>query len=167
MNYFLIFREVINSMKKAFSSNFKLWLLIGQLSHSIILARQRELNHQNVPVRQLYVLRVIQELGPKATLSQISLEVQRKIHVISRQTIRMERDGLIKRTKSNSKSNLLTLKLTKKGLDIINVSKKSKSIDVAFSSLSLEEYKQLELILNKLMINAENEDVPVVRTTKG
>jgi len=138
-------------------ANFKLWLLISQLSHSIILARQQELNQHDMPVRQYQILRIIQDQGVEATLSKISLEAERKANVISRITMRMEKDGLIKRTKIKPKSNLLRLELTQKGVDIVNASKESKSIDKIFSSLSSEEQKQLESILNKLIISCKEE----------
>lgn len=135
--------------------NFKLWLLISQLSHSIILARQQELNQHEMPIRQYQILRIIQDQGFNATLSKVSLEAEREPNVISRITMRMEKDGLIKRTKIKPKSNLLRLELTQKGVDIVNASKESKSIDKIFSSLSSEEQKQLESILNKLIFSCK------------
>jgi len=142
-------------MKKtqATEKYFKLWLLVGQLSHSIILARQRELDELDMPVRQYQVLRIIQDLGTEATLSKIAVEAERKENVISRQTIRMEKDGLIKRVKTKPKSNLLRLELTSKGLGIVNKSKKSTSIEAVFSSISEEECDKLEIILTKLIDN--------------
>jgi DNA-binding MarR family transcriptional regulator len=142
-------------MKKTQSTEkyFKLWLLVGQLSHSIILARQRELDELDMPVRQYHVLRIIQDLGKEATLSKIAVEAERKENVISRQTIRMEKDGLIKRVKTKPKSNLLRLELTSKGLGIVNKSKKSPSIEAVFSSISEEECDTLEIILTKLIDN--------------
>jgi DNA-binding MarR family transcriptional regulator len=110
-----------------------------------------------MPVRQYQILRIIQDQGVEATLSKISLEAERKANVISRITMRMEKDGLIKRTKIKPKSNLLRLELTQKGVDIVNASKESKSIDKIFSSLSSEEQKQLESILNKLIISCKEE----------
>jgi hypothetical protein len=41
---------------------------------------------------------------------------ERKPNVISRITMRMEKDGLITRTKIKPKSNFLKLELTKKGM---------------------------------------------------
>jgi len=142
-------------MKKtqATEKYFKLWLLVGQLSHSIILARQRELDELDMPVRQYQVLRIIRDLGTEATLSKIAVEAERKENVISRQTIRMEKDGLIKRVKTKPKSNLLRLELTSKGLGIVNKSKKSTSIEAVFSSISEEECDKLEIILTKLIDN--------------
>ena len=134
-------------------ANFRLWLLVGKLSHSIIVSRQKELNRYHIPVHQYHVLRVIQDLGSKAALSEVAKQVEREEHAISKQTIRMEKDGLIKRTKNNPKSNILSLELTEKGLDLLKVGRESKSIDGIFSSLSWEEHQQMESILTKVLIN--------------
>ena len=135
-------------------SNFELWHLVGKVNHSLMKARQKELNQYRIPARQAYILRTMQDLGKNTTLSELAKKVEREVHVISRQTVKMENDGLIKRIKDTPKSNLLRLELTEKGLEMIKVSRRSKSIDMIFSYLSPEKRKQLEstlnLILNKL-----------------
>jgi len=68
----------------------------GQDPPQAVLVRQRELSKYHIPTRQLYILKLIQELGEQATLSEIAKKVERKIDVISRQTVMMEKDGLIK-----------------------------------------------------------------------
>ena len=133
-------------------TNFELWHLIGKVNHGLILARQKELNKYHIPVRQAYILRVIDGLGPKATLSGLAKKVERTGDVISRQAVKMEKDGLIKRIKDTPKSNLLRLELTEKGLEMIEVSRQSKSADAIFSCLSREQRQQLESILNLLLI---------------
>lgn len=143
--------------KQNFSeSNFALWHLIGSVHHSLLLPRQKELNQYHLPARQAYVLRIIQELGPKPTLSELAKKVERTVHVISRQTAKMEKDGLIKRIKDTPKSNLLRIELTEQGLEMTRVSRQSKSIDAIFSSLSGEERQQLESILNKILAEIKN-----------
>ena len=132
-------------------ANFDLWLLIGKVNHSIVLVRQRELIQFHVPVRQLLVLRTIKELGPRATLAEIAKQSDREVHVISRQAVNMEKDGLIRRIKDAPKSNLLRLELTEKGLEILKISRGSKSIDDILSVLSGEEREQMEKILNKIL----------------
>jgi DNA-binding MarR family transcriptional regulator len=67
----------------------------------------------------------------------------------------MEKDGLIKRTKNTPKSNLLKLELTEKGLEMAQMSVRSKGLDALFSSLSEEERRQFESILNKVLIQAD------------
>ena len=150
----------INDMKKTTlaKSNFELWTLIGRVNHTILQLRQQELSSYKIPVRQLYVLRIIQALGENATLSEVAKQVERETHVISKQAIRMEKDGLIKRTKNTPKSNILHLELTEKGLGMAKMSLESKSLKKLFSSLSAEERRQIESILNKILIqgNAKN-----------
>jgi DNA-binding MarR family transcriptional regulator len=90
-----------------------------------------------------------------ATLSEVAKRVEREMNVISMQTSIMEKDGLITRIKNTPKSNLLTLELTDKGREIINKSRKSKSIEDIFSSLSTEECQQLESTLNKVLTKAQ------------
>lgn len=136
-------------------SNFALWGLIGELSHSILLTRQKELSQYEIPVRQYELLRNIQAIGSSATLAQVAKQVQREIHVVSRQTVSLEKEGLIKRTKSTPKSTLLTLEITEKGLDMISVARNSKSINEIFSSLSSEERQQLELILRRILVKVQ------------
>jgi len=136
-------------------SNFDLWTLIGRLNHDIVQLRQKELSLYKIPVRQLYVLRTIRALGPDGTLSAVAKEVERETHVISKQAIRMEKDGLIKRTKNTPKSNMLHLELTEKGLEMAQMSVQSKSLDAVFSSLSEEERRRFESILNKILIRAD------------
>jgi DNA-binding MarR family transcriptional regulator len=69
--------------------------------------------------------------------------------------VSLEKEGLIKRTKSTPKSTLLTLEITEKGLDMISVARNSKSINEIFSSLSSEERQQLELILRRILVKVQ------------
>ena len=136
-------------------SYFDLWLLIGKVSHLIMLVRQRELNQYHIPVQQTHVLRTINELGENATLAELAKEVEREIHVISRQAVGMEKEGLIKRAKKSPKSKLLRLELTEKGLEMARVSRQSEAIDAIFSSLSAQQRQQLESILNTITAKIE------------
>jgi len=130
----------------------EIWNLIGSIHHSVSLIRQQELKQHHIPIRQLYVLRAIRDLGPNVTLSDIGKRVERQPHVLSRQTILMEKDGLIVRTRITPKSNVLNLKVTKKGLRIIEAAQKSESIDTIFSSLSKEENQLTRQALQKILI---------------
>lgn len=145
-------------MKNSSSSktNFDLWLLIGKAQHSIMLIRQRELIQYHIPIRQLHVLRTIMDLGSRSTLMEVAKEVEREPHAISKQSARMEKDGLIKRIKKTPKSNLLKLELTDRGLALAQLAQQSESIDLVFSVLSREEREMLEIILNKIAGKAKN-----------
>ena len=135
-------------------ANLNLWFLIGKANHTILLVRKKELSQYNIPVRQLYVLRAIQTLGSRATLIEIARTLDREYHVISSQAIAMEKDGLIQRTKSTPKSNLLKLELTKKGADVVRASGRSKSIDTIFSFLNETDRKHLEFTLGRIIDSA-------------
>ena len=144
----------MNKMDAA-ESSFNLWLLIGKVNHSIMLIRQRELNQHHIPVRQTLVLYTIQELGEKATLSEVAKLVEREVHVVSRQAVSMEKDGLIKRIKNTPKSNLLRLELTERGMEVVKVARESESITSILSFLTAEERKQMESILNRILARVE------------
>jgi len=137
--------------------DFALWLLICKVSHDIILLRQRELDQYHIPERQVHVLRTIQRMGSKATLSAVAKQVERQDHVVSRQVMRMEKDGLINRIKNKPKSNVLQLEVTKKGLEMIKLADKSKSINAIFSTLSKQNRDQLESTLNQILIEVEKQ----------
>jgi DNA-binding MarR family transcriptional regulator len=136
-------------------SIFDLWLLMGKADHSIMLVRQAELREYRMLVPSFHILYTIQALGSKATLSEVARNVERKIHVVSRQAASMEKKGLIKRIKNTPKSKLLKLELTEKGLGIIKFARESKSIEKIFSCLSEEERQQMESNLKRLLIQTK------------
>jgi DNA-binding MarR family transcriptional regulator len=131
-------------------SSLELFLLMGKINHLTVTLRQRELRRYHIPSQQLYVLRIIEELGTKATLSAVAKSVQREINAISRQTINMEKDGLIRRIKDTPKSRLLRIELTEKGTEMLKVGMSSKSMDAIFSVLDKNERQQMYLCFNKM-----------------
>jgi DNA-binding MarR family transcriptional regulator len=132
------------------ASGYDLFLLLGQISHFTQLVRKRELNQHHIAPQQLYVLRIIQEMGTNATLSEVAKHADRKINAICRQSIIMERDGLIQRIKDTPKSRLLRMELTAKGHDMLKISKESKSINALYSVLAEHELQQTYSSLTKL-----------------
>jgi DNA-binding MarR family transcriptional regulator len=134
----------------ASASGYDLFLLLGQISHFTQLVRRRELTQHHIAPQQLYVLRIIQEMGSNATLSEVAKHADRKINAICRQSIIMERDGLIQRIKDTPKSRLLRMELTDKGRDMLKISKESKSINALYSVLDAEELQQAYASLTKL-----------------
>jgi DNA-binding MarR family transcriptional regulator len=112
--------------------------------------RQKELSQYNITARQLHILEVIESLGSKATISTVAKVVNRKIDVISRQTMMLEKSGLIERTKDRPGSRLLTFKLTEKSLELLKIAKHSDAMREVLAVLNKEERKHLEVILNRL-----------------
>ena len=134
----------------SYNLDLKVWILIGDLHHKMFWLRQKELSEYNVTARQLHILEVIESLGSKATISTVAKAVNRKIDVISRQTVMLEKDGLIKRTKYRPKSRLLIFQLTEKSFELLKIAKQSKVMNEVLSILTSEERQQLDLILNRL-----------------
>ena len=137
-------------------SNFALWLLMGKANHLLLLARHKELVQYQIPPGQLHILRAIYLLSPIATISGVAKELDRGVNVISRQTVSLEKYGLVKRLKTMPRSNLLKLELTDKGFDLIKISGQSESIDAMLSSLTWQERRQMRSILNKIITKSEN-----------
>ena len=138
--------------KNSYNLDLKVWILIGELHHKMFWLRQKELSRYNTTARQLHILGVIESLGSKATISTVAKAVNRKIDVISRQTMMLEKDGLITRTKEKPKSRLLTFKLTEKSLELLKIGKHSDAMREVLLVLTTEERQQLELILKRLSI---------------
>ena len=134
----------------SYNLDLKVWILIGDLHHKMFWLRQKELSEYSVTARQLHILEVIESLGSKATISTVAKAVNRKIDVISRQTVMLEKDGLIKRTKYRPKSRLLIFQLTEKSFELLKIAKQSKVMNEVLSILTSEERQQLDLILNRL-----------------
>ena len=136
--------------KNSYNLDLKVWILIGDLHHKMFWLRQKELSQYSITARQLHILEVIESLGSKATISTVAKAVSRNIDVISRQTMMMEEDGLIERTKEKPKSRLLTFKLTEKSLELLKIAKHSDGMREVLAVLNMSERKRLELILNRL-----------------
>jgi DNA-binding MarR family transcriptional regulator len=139
-------------------SNYELWLLMGKIHHDVVLVRQKELSPYHIPPQQLNVLRTIQYLGEKATLSNIAKELERKPNVISRQAAGMEKDGLLKRTNDTPKSRLLKIELTEKGRDMLNIRDESKIIDAAWSFLNEEDRQKMYSVLYRMSTKLKEQD---------
>jgi len=144
--------------KTLFDLNFEVWLLIADLHHKIVLVREKELSQYNITPRKLHVLRLIDTLGSKARISAIAKATDRKIDVISKQAVIMEKEGLIKRLNDTPKSRLLKIELTPKGRALLNISRYSNGMNEILSILSKEELLQLDSVLNRLLIKLKKYD---------
>jgi DNA-binding MarR family transcriptional regulator len=136
--------------ENSYNLDLKVWIAIGDLHHKMFWLRQKELSQYNISARQLHILEVIENLGSKATISTVAKVVNRKIDVISRQTMMLEKSGLIERTKDRPGSRLLTFKLTEKSLELLKIAKHSDAMREVLAVLNKEERKHLEVILNRL-----------------
>jgi DNA-binding MarR family transcriptional regulator len=133
-----------------YNSDLKLWTLIGDVHHKMFWLRQKELSPLGITASQLRILRVIECLGLKASIAELAKTVNRKVDVISRQTMILEKDGFSKRTKYRPKSRLFKISLTGKSIELLKIAKSSNGMKEVLSVLTMEERQQLELSLNRL-----------------
>ena len=133
-----------------YNSDLKFWITVGDLHHKMFWLRQKELSTLGITASQLRILRVIEGLGSKATISVVAEAVNRKVDVISRQTMVLEKDGFIERTKGRPKSRQLAISLTEKSIELLKIAKNSNAMREVLSVLTTKERQQLDLILNRL-----------------
>jgi DNA-binding MarR family transcriptional regulator len=143
--------EEITAQDSGFYARF----LIGRLRHLMFNARQKELAPFRISPRQATILFILQNLGHKPTLAELAEHTDREINTLSLQMTRMEREGLVKKTRESPKSKLLRFELTEKGMESYKASHKSKSINVIMTALSEEERQQLIELLQKVIVKAE------------
>jgi DNA-binding MarR family transcriptional regulator len=139
--------------ENSYNLDLKVWIAIGDLHHKMFWLRQKELSQYNISARQLHILEVIENLGSKATISTVAKVVNRKIDVISRQTMMLEKSGLIERTKDRPGSRLLKIKLTEKSQELLKIAKHSKGMHEVLVVLTRKERQQFDSVLNRLLIN--------------
>jgi DNA-binding MarR family transcriptional regulator len=144
--------------QKLFELNLLIWLQVADLNHKMFLIRNKELSKHCITTRQIHILRLIEALGKKATLSVIAKATERKLDVISRQAVGMEKEGLIKRIRVKPKSRLLKLELTDKGRELLKISRFSDGMNEISSILTEEELKQLHAVLDRLLTKLKQYD---------
>jgi MarR family. len=139
-----------NMKEDSYNSDLNVWISVADLHHKMFWVRQKELSPLGITASQLRILRLIEGLGSKATISAVAKAVNRKADVISRQTMMLEREGFIKRSKGRPKSRQLAIRLTEKSIELLKIAKHSNAMREVLSVLTREERQQLDLILNRL-----------------
>jgi len=129
--------------------------MLSRARYFMTRARRKELAPYHISARQIFMMDLIVNLKRKVTLTELAKYANRGIGSLSVQLTKMESDGLIKRTRENTTSTLLTFELTEKGLDIYYSCQKLKGISVIMSVLSDEELQQFIVMLEKISKKAE------------
>ncbi|HIE17917.1 MAG TPA: MarR family transcriptional regulator [Dehalococcoidia bacterium] len=130
--------------------HYNLWVLLHHVSDIIFNARQTELMRYGIPGMQGEVLFAIKAIGNPATPAQISRLMFRRPHSVSGILIRMEKAGLVKRSKDLEKKNLVRVTLTEKGERAYRQVLKGRAVQRIVSSLSESERRRLRSLLETL-----------------
>ena len=104
--------------------DYRLWVLLHQTRDAVHIARKKELGRFEISTIQAAALFIIQAIGEQATPAEISRWLFRKPHSVSGLLNRMEKEGLVKKTKDLDKKNLVRVTLTEKGRQAYNHSLK-------------------------------------------
>lgn len=140
---------VMNAMLST-DTDYNLWVLLRQTRDAMVKARERELEKFGISSIQAAVLFTIQAIGPEATPAEISRRLVREPHSVSGLLSRMEKQGIIKRSRDLPKRNMVRVEMTEKGSEAYEQSTKRLSMHQIMSVLSEEEQKNLWDYLEKL-----------------
>jgi len=130
--------------------DYKLWVLLCQARDVMVRARYKELSQYGISTRQAAVMFVLEAIEGKVTPTEVSRWLLREPHTISSILTRMEKEGLVSKTKDLGKKREINVNLTEKGKQAYSQSLSRESIRGIMSCLSEEERQQLGSLLERL-----------------
>ena len=137
---------------------YQLWALLAQTRRALLNVRQRELKPYGISAKKSALIRAVETMTDRtATPAEISRWLFREPHTVSELVTRMERQGLVSRTKDPGSKKLVRVSITEKGHEFCNQSKNLGSIRRILSCLSEEEQQQLRSYLFRLRDEAMKE----------
>ena len=137
--------------------DYRLFYMLLRVREKLFEAREKELFQYNIRLRHSACLFAIKELGDKATPNEIAKIVHRRPNSVSVMLNRMEKNGLIKKTKASNGGNRVIASLTKEGEYAFKMSSKRESLHRIFSVLTKTQRKQLRDCLKILWESALKE----------
>lgn len=140
--------EKIRTSKKN-DREINLYVLLDQVDSIVTNAVELELKHLRITQPQVRILTMLSRLDKPVTLEDLSNWTLKEFNSVSTLINRMEKKGLVKKTKKNG--DLKTyITLTEKGNNLYHHDVTERSIHLIFDKLSREERKNLEDLLIKV-----------------
>jgi len=121
----------------------ELWALLNQAITAMSRVADIELSQVGISMIQGAVLFFVKNAKEPVTPSQISRWLFREPHTVSQLLMRMEKHGLVKRTKDLDSKNMVRITLTEKGEQAYQQQTEVRVISKILSSLSPEECDKL------------------------
>ena len=121
-----------------------------QVADILFKIRERELLPQNLSATAAAILFLVEAMGEDVTPAKITRMLMREPHSISGILMRMEKHGLIKRTKNMERKNYIRITLTAKGEKVLKQAMKQTITAQVLSNLSAVQQKQLKTTLTAL-----------------
>ena len=130
--------------------DYQLWVILEQARSAILTAREKELAKYDTSTMKAAVLFIADSIGSEATPAEISRWILRRPHTVSGILDRMEKDGLINKTKDLERKNMVRVTITDRGKKTLQQSRKRESIHRSLTSLSESEKEKLYTVLEKI-----------------
>jgi len=134
--------------------DYKLWVMFNQTRNAIVTARERELAEFGTSKLESFILFVVKTMGDEATPAEISRIVFRQPHTVSEFLSRMEKKGLVAKSRNPKNKSMIRLRLTPKGNALYRKTVKRESIHGIFSQLSVDDRQILEHCLEIVQFKA-------------
>ena len=128
-----------------------------QVADIFVKIRERELLPQNLSATSAAILFLIDAMGKDVTPARVSRMLLREPHSISGILMRMEKAGLLKRTKNMERKNLIRVTLTNKGNNALKEAMKKEGVKHVLGKLTEEQRRQLKNSLTLLKENGMKE----------
>ncbi len=123
---------------------------IMQVADILVKVRERELLPQNLSATGAAILFLVDAMGKDVTPARITRMLLREPHSISGILMRMEVQGLVKRTKDMERKNLIRITLTAKGEKALKQAMKLEGTMHVLSKLTAAQQKELRATLTAL-----------------
>jgi len=139
-----------NKIKVPYRDEYELWKLWRRSSHLMVRARDIEVRPFHVSPIQAGVLMFLKEHTEPCTPADISRWLMREPHAVSQLLDRMEKQGLVIKTKDTKRKNLVRVKMTEKGEEIYHGVKRIKICQKVLNNLTQAELNTLWSALDKM-----------------
>lgn len=135
--------------------DYELWALLEQVDAGMARARENETRPYGVSMMQVRVLSLLKAVNEPITPTAIARLLFREPHTVSQLLTRMEKQGLVRRTRSRKRDpedhGLVRVELTEKGEEFFQEQSGSRRvIHHILSCLSPDERASLKSCLEKL-----------------
>jgi DNA-binding MarR family transcriptional regulator len=143
--------------RKREDKDYDLWILISRVYHMIAKLRNMEMDKHNILPVQAYMLFIIQAMGNETTPAELARFVYQQRSSVSDILNRMEKQGLITKSKISDGKGRVLIKMTEKGEKALQLSEQRVHLRNVMSVLNEEKRRQLESILEMLRDKAVDE----------
>ena len=144
------------------SEFYDLWVMLARTRDALQCLRQNQLRQLGVSPEQLATLFAIISLSKTesagASIAEISRLIFRQPHSVSEMVARLEKMGLVEKTKVAPPKNLVSITVTEKGYEVWLKAHDENVSEKVFSSLSKAKRERLHSYL-EVLLNAAREEL--------